>query len=114
MTDSQAPTTALLWAYYFLALHLAHPSQPNPNYARSLDLLSTALKHTPTLPEIYMAQAMVLKRAGDPLGAAKAMEEARLLDGQDRFLNCKASKYWLRVGAVGKAEELMAMFTKAS
>jgi len=40
------------------------------------------------------------------------MEEARLLDGQDRFLNGKAAKYWLRAGNVAKAEELLVMFTK--
>lgn len=61
-----------------------------------------------------MARARVLKRAGDPVGAAHAMEEARLLDGQDRFLNGKAAKYWLRAGNVKKAEELLAMFTKVS
>lgn len=112
MTGSIPPPTTLLWAYYFLALHLAHPSNPQPSHARALELLQTALDHTPTLPEIYMAKAMVLKRAGDPLGAAFAMEEARLLDGQDRFLNGKAAKYWLRAGDVKKAEELLAMFTK--
>jgi len=42
------------------------------------------------------------------------MEEARLLDGQDRFLNGKAAKYWLRAGNVAKAEELLVMFTKVS
>lgn len=61
-----------------------------------------------------MAQAMVLKRAGDPLGAAVAMEEARSLDGQDRFLNGKAAKYWLRAGEVKKAEDLVSLFTKVS
>jgi len=61
-----------------------------------------------------MARALVLKRAGDPQGAAHSMEEARLLDGQDRFLNGKAAKYWLRAGNVAKAEELLAMFTKVS
>jgi hypothetical protein len=61
-----------------------------------------------------MAKAMVLKRAGDAQGAAEAMEEARLLDGQDRFLNGKAAKYWLRAGDVKKAEDLVAMFTKVS
>lgn len=61
-----------------------------------------------------MAKAMVLKRAGDIMGAAETMEEARLLDGQDRFLNGKAAKYWLRAGEVKKAEELLAMFTKVS
>jgi hypothetical protein len=59
-----------------------------------------------------MARALVLKRAGDPQGAAQSMEEARLLDGQDRFLNGKAAKYWLRAGNVAKAEELLVMFTK--
>ncbi|WVQ81930.1 hypothetical protein IAT38_004057 [Cryptococcus sp. DSM 104549] len=109
---SIAPPTVLLWAYYYLALHLSHPLHPNPSHARSLQLLSTALEHTPTLPELYMAKAMVLKRAGDPVGAAHEMEKARLLDGQDRFLNGKAAKYWLRAGEVAKAEELVAMFSK--
>jgi len=59
-----------------------------------------------------MARALVLKRAGDPQGAAQSMEEARLLDGQDRFLNGKAAKYWLRAGNVSKAEDLLVMFTK--
>lgn len=95
-------------------MHLVHPLRPKAEHARALELLDVALKHTPTLPEIYMAKAMVLKRAGDPLGAAYAMEEARLLDGQDRFLNGKAAKYWLRAGKVDKAEELLAMFTKVS
>jgi peptide alpha-N-acetyltransferase len=61
-----------------------------------------------------MAKARVLKRAGDPLGAAQMMEEARSLDGQDRFLNGKAAKYWLRAGEVKKATELLALFTKVS
>jgi len=112
--DSSSPPTALLWAYYYLALHISHPLHPNPSPARSLDLLSLAAEHTPTLPEIYMARAMVLKRAGDPQGAAQAMEDARLLDGQDRFLNGKAAKYWLRAGDMKQAEDLVALFTKAS
>ncbi|WWD18986.1 hypothetical protein CI109_103443 [Kwoniella shandongensis] len=110
--DSISPPTVLLWAYYYLALHLSHPFNPNPNHTRALELLNIALEHTPTLPELYMAKAKVLKRAGDPLGAAHEMEKARLLDGQDRFLNGKAAKYWLRAGNVQKAEELVVMFTK--
>jgi tetratricopeptide (TPR) repeat protein len=113
-SDSIPPPTTLLWAYYFLALHIAHPLNPSSDYERALSLLSKALDHTPTLPEILMAKAKVLKRAGDPQGAAHAMEEARLLDLQDRFLNGKAAKYWLRAGDVAKAEELLAMFTKVS
>lgn len=113
-SDTVPPPTTLLWAYYYLALHLVHPLHPNPDHARSLKLLDLALVHTPTLPELYMAKALVLKRAGDPAAAAQAMEEARILDGQDRFLNGKAAKYWLRAGDVKKSEELLAMFTKVS
>jgi tetratricopeptide (TPR) repeat protein len=111
-TEEIAPPTSLLWLYYYLALHLAHPTHPSPDYARSLELLETALRHTPTLPEIYMAKAMVLKRAGDPDGAARWMEKARLLDGQDRFINGKTGKYWLRAGEVEKASAVFGLFTK--
>ncbi|WWC71667.1 uncharacterized protein I206_105625 [Kwoniella pini CBS 10737] len=110
--DSISPPTMLLWAYYFFALHISYPSQISPDYTKSLELLDKALEHTPTLPELYMAKAMVLKRSGDLLNAAYEMEKARLLDGQDRFLNGKAAKYWLRAGEIQKAEELLAMFTK--
>lgn len=106
------PPTTLLWAYYFLALHLAHPLNPYPSHQRALDLIEVALKHTPTLPELYMVKAMVLKRSGDVESAAYVMEEARVLDLQDRFLNSKAAKYWLRAGHIAKAEELLAMFSK--
>jgi peptide alpha-N-acetyltransferase len=112
VSDTVPPPTTLLWAYYYLALHVVHPLHPNPNHAHALELINLALAHTPTLPELYMAKALVLKRAGDAGAAAEAMEEARLLDGQDRFLNGKAAKYWLRAGNVKKAEELLAMFTK--
>jgi peptide alpha-N-acetyltransferase len=95
-----------------MALHYAHPSHPSPDYAQALRLLEQADSHTPTLPEINMARALVYKRAGDPEAAAKAMEDARLLDGQDRFLNGKAGKYWLRAGEVHKASETFGLFTK--
>ena len=49
---------------------------------------------------------------GDPFGAAHAMEEARLLDGQDRFLNQKTAKYLMRTGEVERANQLLGLFTK--
>jgi N-alpha-acetyltransferase 15/16, NatA auxiliary subunit len=112
IVDVGSPPTALLWLYYFLALHFAHPSHPCPDYLQSLGLLSLAEAHTPTLPEISMARALIYKRAGDPEAAARAMEDARSLDGQDRFLNGKAGKYWLRAGDVTRASETFGMFTK--
>ena len=68
--------------------------------------------HTPSLPELSMLKARILKRAGDVDGALQAMTDARLLDGQDRFLNSKNAKYLLRADQVEEAERVVGLFTK--
>ena len=55
-----------------------------------------------------------MKRLGDLRGAADAVNEARLLDGQDRFLNTKTAKYKLRAGQIKEANDLLGLFTKVS
>ncbi|KAJ3799767.1 NMDA receptor-regulated protein 1-domain-containing protein [Lentinula aff. detonsa] len=104
---SAEPTT-YLWSLYFLAQHYSYLSQ----YAKALELLDLALAHTPTLPELYTCRARTLKRAGDFHGASRAMEDARLLDGQDRFLNTKSAKYRMRAGLIDEASALLGLFTK--
>lgn len=100
--------TNYLWTVYFLAQHYSYISQPT----KALSLLDIALTHTPTLPELHMCKARVLKRSGDLLGAARCLNDARLLDGQDRFLNTKCGKYLLRAGMIEEANVIFAMFTK--
>jgi hypothetical protein len=100
--------TVYLWTLYFLAQHYSFVSRP----ARALSILDIALSHTPTLPELHTCKARVLKRAGDLLGAAHCLDEARLLDGQDRFLNTKCAKYRLRAGLVDEASVVLGLFTK--
>ena len=97
-----------IWALYFLAQHYSFLG----NHKKAVELLDEAIAHTPTLPELYMFKARVLKRAGDPFGAAKNMDLGRTLDLQDRFLNTKAGKYRLRAGLVEEAVELFGLFTK--
>jgi N-alpha-acetyltransferase 15/16, NatA auxiliary subunit len=70
------------------------------------------MAHTPTLPELYTCRARVLKHAGDYVGAAQCLDEARLLDGQDRFLNTKCAKYRFRAGMVEEAVGILGLFTK--
>lgn len=105
---SDIEPTTYLWTLYFLAQHYSSQSQPD----KSLALLNIAIEHTPTLPELHLARARALKRAGDLIGAARAANEARLLDGQDRFLNTKCGKYLLRAGMAKEAETIFGLFTK--
>ncbi|KAF8067854.1 NMDA receptor-regulated protein 1-domain-containing protein [Lyophyllum atratum] len=101
------PTT-YLWTLYFLAQHYSYLSRAK----EALDTIEVALAHTPTLPELHTCKARSLKRAGDLFGASRALDEARLLDGQDRFLNTKAAKYLLRAGLVEEASAILGLFTK--
>lgn len=104
---SVEPTT-YLWALYLLAQHHSYLGR----HKQALEILDIAIAHTPTLPELYMTRARALKRAGDPYGAARAMNEARLLDGQDRFINTKTGKYLLRAGMVNEADAIFSKFTR--
>ncbi|KAH0834787.1 NMDA receptor-regulated protein 1-domain-containing protein [Lanmaoa asiatica] len=100
--------TEYLWALYFLAQHYSSLGQ----HETTLEILHTAMEHTPTLPELYMIKARVLKRAGDPYGAVRAMDDARRLDGQDRYLNTKSGKYRLRAGMIIEADDVLGLFAK--
>lgn len=102
------PSSAYLWTLYFLAQH--HSALGNQPQA--LALLAQAEMHTPSLPELSMLKARVLKRAGDAVGALESMTEARMLDGQDRFLNSKNAKYLIRADKVEEAEKVLGLFTK--
>ncbi|KAH9974058.1 NMDA receptor-regulated protein 1-domain-containing protein [Lactifluus volemus] len=106
-SEGDVPTT-YLWALYFLAQHFSHVGQ----HTRALSVLSSAITHTPTLPELHTLRGRVLKRLGDLHGASAAVNEARLLDGQDRFLNTKSAKYKLRAGLIEEASDTLGLFTK--
>jgi tetratricopeptide (TPR) repeat protein len=107
-SSSSEPPTTYLWSLYFLSQHYLHLRQ----YPRVLSLLDLAISQTPTLPELYTCRARVLKRSGDIFGAARSLNEARLLDLQDRFLNTKCAKYRLRAGLSDEAQEIFGLFTK--
>lgn len=97
-----------LWILYFLAQHYSYLRQiPN-----ALSIIEIAINHTPTLPELYSCKGRALKRAGDLLGAARCLEEARRLDGQDRFMNAKSARYHLRAGLIDEAMEILSLFTR--
>lgn len=100
--------SSYLWAIYFLAQHYSFLRQSK----RALAYIDSAIAHSPTMPELHMTRARILKRSGSLIWASQAMEDGRLLDGQDRFLNSKSAKYLLRIGELEEARERMGLFTK--
>lgn len=108
--DLEHEPSTYLWTLYFLAQHHSYISPTRP--IRAMELLDVAFSHTPTLPELHMIKARTLKRAGDPTGASKAMEDARRLDRQDRFINTKSAKYLMRDGQTDAASLILGLFTK--
>lgn len=109
--DNQAPKeipTVILWTKYFLAQHFL--------YKRELGLatkyIDEALEHSPTLVELYIVKARVVKHQGKLLDASEFMEEGRKLDLQDRFINSKSTKYLLRSNQVNEAIDTISLFTK--
>jgi N-alpha-acetyltransferase 15/16, NatA auxiliary subunit len=106
--SASADPTTYLWTLYFLAQHHSYLLR----LTQALKIIDEALAHTPTLPELLTCKARILKRAGDFLGGARCANEARLLDGQDRFLNTKCAKYLLRAALVEEASTILGLFTK--
>ena len=106
--NSPVSPVTYLWILYFLSQHYSYLRQ----IPMAISVLDIAMKHTPTLPELYSCKGRALKRAGDPLGAARHLDEARKLDGQDRFVNAKSARYHLRAGLIEEAMDILSLFTR--
>ena len=102
------PPTCLVWALYFTAQHYDLLG----NHAKAIELINEAIEHTPTVLELYMVKAKILKHAGDAKDAAYWLNYARELDTADRYINSKAVKYMLRADEVDKATETIGLFTR--
>ena len=110
-SDKKEPPTTLLWTFYFLSLHYAHPKSQR-DVARSLALIEEAIEHTPTLVELHLTKARLLKYQGDLSAAVDAIMVARELDMQDRFVNTRVGKYLLRANRNDEALQILKEFTR--
>ncbi|GAQ88611.1 N-terminal acetyltransferase [Klebsormidium nitens] len=106
-TDPEPPTT-LLWTLFLLAQHYDRRRL----YDVALEKVEEAIKHTPTVPDLYLVKARILRHGGDAPAAAALAEEARSLDLADRYLNNEAVKRFLGADQVEDAERTAALFTK--
>lgn len=100
--------TVKVWTLYFLAQFYLYKN----DLKSANQYIDQALDHSPTLVELYIVKARVLKHLGEFTEAASKMNEGRELDLQDRFINSKTTKYYLRANDIDKAVDLISMFTK--
>lgn len=107
-TDDEAASVRV-WQKFFKAQLLDY----NRDYAGALRELEEAIEIAPTLVELLMFKARVHKHTGDFSEASRCMEQARLLDLQDRFVNTKSTKYKLRNNELDNAAKTIALFVRA-
>jgi len=106
-TDTQVPTT-FLYALSFYGQHLDKIGE----HEKALEILDEAIQHTPTLIELHVSKARVLKHVGNIQGAVESMDEAQSLDTADRFINCKCARYMMRNNQLEKAATTASKFTR--
>jgi len=112
-TTKPEPPTTLLWTLYFLSLHYAHPKSER-DLVKSLAFIDQAIEHTPTLVELHLTKARLLKYKNDVSGAVDAIMLARDIDMQDRFVNTKVGKYLLRANRNDEALQILKEFTRVT
>lgn len=106
--DGKQDPIPFIWTNYYLSQHYLFLN----DFPKAQEYIDAALDHTPTLVEFYILKARILKHLGLMDTAADILEEGRQLDLQDRFINCKTVKYFLRANNIDKAVEIASLFTK--
>ncbi|KAI5967952.1 hypothetical protein CANMA_002720 [Candida margitis] len=100
--------TVTVWTYFYLAQHFLYKEDLDT----ALSYIDLAVEHSPTLVELYIIKARILKHKGLFEEASNVMNSGRELDLQDRFINSKATKYLLRANMVDEAIDCISLFTK--
>ncbi|KAL5614482.1 uncharacterized protein BROUX77_000319 [Berkeleyomyces rouxiae] len=96
---------------YFLALHYNY--YLSRDLSKAMEYIEEALKLDHQNVDYHMTKARILKHSGNLVKASEVMDYARSLDTKDRYINTKATKYFLRNNQNEKALETIGMFTRA-
>ncbi|CAH9092049.1 unnamed protein product [Cuscuta epithymum] len=107
-SEDKEPPSTLMWTLFYLAQHYDRRSL----YDLALTKIDEAIKHTPTVIDLYLVKSRILKHAGDLAAAAALADEARCMDLADRYLNSKCVKRMLEADQVALAEKTAVLFTK--
>merc|ERR1712226_647694 len=108
VNDEKLNPSCFPWSCYFLSKHYTMMGQ----FKQGLDFAKRGLDHTPTLVELLVVKAKVLKKMGDLASAIDTIDEAQSMDTAYRYTNCIACKYLLQAGEIKRAEEMLAKFVR--
>ncbi|KAK3323395.1 NMDA receptor-regulated protein 1-domain-containing protein [Cercophora scortea] len=97
-------------ALYFLAQHYNY--HLSRDLTKALEYVEKAAELDPKSVELQMTKARIFKHQGDTQKASEAMDQARLFDTRDRYINSKAGKYQLRNNENEKALATLGLFTR--
>ncbi|PHJ16935.1 tetratricopeptide repeat-containing protein [Cystoisospora suis] len=100
----------LVYTYMLLAQHYDFLGWTE----KALAVVEKAIKHTPTLVDLYLVKGRIYKHAGAYAKACEWHEVARSLDLADRYLNTKACSYLLRVNRAEEAVNVAKLFSRQS
>ncbi|KAJ6700855.1 N-TERMINAL ACETYLTRANSFERASE-RELATED [Salix koriyanagi] len=106
--SEKEPPSTLMWTLFLLAQHYDRRGQ----YDVALSKIDEAIKHTPTVIDLYSVKSRILKHAGDLAAAATLADEARCMDLADRYINSECVKRMLQADQVVLAEKTALLFTK--
>lgn len=109
LADNKTPVaTVHLWTLYFAAQHYDRLG----DHAKALTTIEKCIEKAPTVLDFHQRKARILKHQGDLQKAADVMEQGRLLDLADRYINNKATEYQLHADRVAEADATIALFTR--
>ncbi|XP_020582389.1 N-terminal acetyltransferase A complex auxiliary subunit NAA15 isoform X2 [Phalaenopsis equestris] len=106
--DKKEPPSTLLWILFLLSQHYERRGQ----HDLALVKIDEAMKHTPTVIDLYSIKGRILKDCGDLVAAAALADEARSMDLADRYLNSECVLRMLEADQVGLADKTAVLFTK--
>lgn len=101
-------TSMLIWVEFFLAQHYYMVNKLD----LALKIIENIIIKTPTFIDAYIIKAKIYKKSGRSKMAAKILDDCRLLDTSDKFINCKTNKYLLKAGNSKQAIENASLFIK--
>jgi tetratricopeptide (TPR) repeat protein len=104
----EEPTQTILWVWMFLAQHYNKLN----NVQRALEYIDKAIKHTPTVIDLYVIKGCIYQTAGNPFLASQLLEQAREMDLADRYLNTKSVRFLMRANKIQEAEKIISPFAK--